>query len=194
VILQATAAGAGTYTLTVNNISGTPPLNGTKCWNGSSSSCTIVISNTPCVEGFECIETSKTYNNLTATPSARNPLHTKLAGSNFKFDIVALQALGVQSTAYTATGNVVVELFDDSATPRPACNAYSSPVASQAITFAATDLGRKTLPANFNLPNTYSKLICRVRDSNLTPNVYGCSSDGFSVRPVAPILSTNAST
>ena len=194
VILQATAAGAGTYTLTVNNISGTPPLNGTKCWNGSSSSCTIVISNTPCVEGFECIETSKTYNNLTSTPSARNPLHTKLAGSNFKFDIVALQALGVQSTAYTATGNVVVELFDDSATPRPACNAYSSPVASQAITFAATDLGRKTLPANFNLPNTYSKLMCRVRDSNLTPNVYGCSSDGFSVRPVAPILSTNAST
>lgn len=185
VVLQATAAAAGTYTLGVTGISGTPPLNGTKCWNGTSASCTIVIANTPCVANFECLETGLTYNNQTPPPAGRNPLYTKLAGTDFKFDVVALQALGVPATTYTAAANVVVELFDDSASPRPACNAYSSPVASQAITFAAGDLGRKTLPAFINLPKAYSKLICRVRDSNITPNVYGCSSDDFSVRPVA---------
>lgn len=193
VVLQATAAAAGTYTLGVTNISGTPPLNGTKCSNGTiATSCTIVIANTPCVANFECLETGKPYNNLTSAPATRNPLYTKLAGTNFKFDVVALQALGVPATTYTAAANVVVELFDDSASPKPACNAYSSPVASQAITFIAGDLGRKTLPAFINLPKAYGKLICRVRDSNITPNVYGCSSDDFAVRPVAPVLNTTA--
>lgn len=192
VVLQATAAAAGTYTLGVTNISGTPPLNGTKCWNGSSSSCTIVIANTPCVEKFECLETGNSYNNLTSSPALRNPLYTKLAGTDFKFDVLALQAAGVPASTYTAAANVVVELFDDSATPRPACDAYISPVASQPITFAAADLGRKTLPAFINLPKAYSKLVCRVRDSNMTPNVYGCSSDDFAVRPVVPVLNTNA--
>jgi MSHA biogenesis protein MshQ len=186
-------SGTGIYTLGISNISGTAPLNGIKCWNGSSASCTLTIANTPCASNFECLETGRAYNNLTAAPSTRNPLYTKLAGKDFKFDVVALQALGVPATTYTAAANVVVELFDDSASSKPACNAYSSPVASQAITFIASDLGRKTLPAFINLPNAYGKLICRVRDSNRTPNVYGCSSDDFSVRPLAPVLNTTAS-
>lgn len=191
VVLQGT--GAGTYTLGISGISGTVPLNGVKCSNGTiATTCSMVIANTPCVANYECLETSQPYNNLTSTPAARNPLYTKLAGTNFKFDVVALQSLGVQATTYTAAANIVVELFDDSVSPKPACNAYSAPVASQAITFVAGDLGRKTLPAFVNLPKAYSKLICRVKDSNLTPTIYGCSSDDFSVRPIAPVLSTTA--
>ncbi len=183
----------GTYTLSATGLS-TLPLNGTKCWNTSTSttSCTYVISNNPCVKDFECMETGVTYNNLTSTPSARNPLYTKLAGAGFRFDVAALQASGAISTTYTAAANVTVELFDDSTSPQPACSAYSSPIASQAITFASGDAGRKTLSANFSIANAYRKLRCRVRDNNLSPVVYGCSSDDFAVRPTSFTVSSTA--
>ncbi|MDP1541459.1 MAG: hypothetical protein Q8L72_12515, partial [Moraxellaceae bacterium] len=178
------SAPGGTYVLGTTGLSSVP-LNGTKCWNSTTgtASCAYVVSNNPCVKDFECLETGVTYNNLTSTPSARNPLYTELTGTNFKFDVVALQAAGVQSTTYTAASNVTVELFDDSASPQPACNAYTLPIASQTIIFSTTDLGRKTLATNFNIANAYRKLRCRVRDNNLTPIVYGCSSDTFAVRP-----------
>ncbi len=184
----------GTYMLDSSGLS-TVPLNGTKCWNTatSSASCTYVITNNTCVVGFECLETGVTYNNLTSAPSARNPLYTKVAGTGFKFDVVALQSNGTASTSYTAASNVTVELFDDSTSPQPACSAYTSPIASQAITFASTDLGRKTVTSNFTVSNAYRKLRCRVRDNNLIPVVYGCSSDDFSVRPTSfTVTSSNA--
>jgi len=186
VTLKGSAAGA--YVLSATGLSSTP-LNGTKCWNTttSSASCAYVIKNTPCVKGFECIETGVTYNNLTSSPSARNPLYTKLSATGFKFDVVALQDLGATATSYTASSGVTVELFDDSASPQPLCSAYASPIASQAITFASTDLGRKTLPANFTVTNAYRKLRCRVKDTNVS--VFGCSSDDFSVRPQSFSLS-----
>lgn len=191
VALQGASPG-GSYTLGTSGLS-TVPLNGTKCWNTVtlSQSCAFTVTNTPCVSGFECLETSLTYNNLTSTPAARNPLYTKLAGSNFRFDVVALQSGGVVASSYTAASNVTVELFDDSIPPA-SCSAYASPVASQSITFVAGDAGRKTLATDFNVANAYSKLRCRVRDANLTPTVFGCSSDQFSVRPAAAALTTSA--
>jgi len=181
-------SGAGAYTLSTTGLS-TTPLNGTKCWNTTTStaSCAYVVTNTPCVKGFECLETGVTYNNLTSSPSARNPLYTKLTATGFKFDVVALQDLGVTATSYTASSGVTVELFDDSTSPQPACSAYASPVASQAITFTAADSGRKTVPANFTIANAYKKLRCRVKDTNVSVN--GCSSDDFSVRPQSFTLS-----
>ncbi|MDI1361651.1 DUF6701 domain-containing protein [Methylotenera sp.] len=181
-------SGAGAYTLSTTGLS-TTPLNGTKCWDTSTNtaSCTYVVNNTPCVKGFECIETGVTYNNLTSSPSARNPLYTKITATGFKFDVVALQDLGVTATSYTASSGVTVELFDDIASPQPACSAYASPIASQAITFAAADAGRKTVPTNFTVANAYKKLRCRVKDTNVS--VYGCSSDDFSVRPQSFTLS-----
>jgi MSHA biogenesis protein MshQ len=183
----------GTYTLGTSGLSSVP-LNGTKCWNTATgtASCTFVIANSTCVKDFECLETSVAYNNLISSPSARNPLYTKVAGTGFKFDVVALQTSGAISTTYTAASNVTVELFDDSTSPQPACSAYASPIASQAITFATGDAGRKTLSANFNVANAYRKLRCRVRDNNLTPVVYGCSSDEFAVRPTNFTVSATA--
>jgi MSHA biogenesis protein MshQ len=183
----------GTYILSTSGLSAIP-LNGIRCWNTAtlSQSCSFNISNVPCVSNFECIETGVTYNNLTTTPAARNPLYTELAGNNFKFDVVALQTGGVQATSYTASSNVTVELFDDSASPQPACSAYTSPLASQSITFAAANVGRKTVANNFNLSNAYRKVRCRVKEANISPTVYGCSSDDFSVRPSAVTLTSSA--
>ena len=190
VVLQAAAGGA--VTLGTSGLS-TTPLNGTKCWNTATStqSCTMTFVATPCVGGYECLETGVTYNNLVTTPTARNPLYTKLSGTDFKFDVVALQTSGAVASTYTAAANVTVELFDDSPSPAPLCSAYTGPVASQPITFVAADNGRKTLATNINLPNAYSKLRCRVRDTNVSVN--GCSSDTFAVRPQQfTVSSTNA--
>lgn len=186
-------SGAGTFTLTGQGLSSTP-LNGTRCWNTSTSlaSCSFSVTNASCVSGYECLETGLAYNNLNSSPSSRNPLYTKVSGTGFKLDIVALQNSGAQSTTYTASSGVTVQLFDDSASPQPACNAYNSPIASQAITFVAGDSGRKTLPADFNINNAYRKLRCRVVDSNLSPIVYGCSSDSFSIRPSNYTISSSA--
>lgn len=177
-------SGAATYTLGASGMSSTP-LNGTKCWNTATStaSCTFTVTNTPCLGGYECLETGATYTNLITTPSARNPLFTKLSGADFKFDVLALQSSGDIATSYTAASNVTVELFDDSASPQPACSAYASPVASQAITFVSGDAGRKLLATNVNLPKAYPRLRCRVKDTNVTPTLYACSSDNFAVRP-----------
>ena len=191
-----TAAG-GTVTLgSTGLMSGgvaSVPLSGTKCWNTATStqSCTLTFAATPCVNAYECLETGVTYNNRTTTPAARNPLYTKLSGTNFRFDVVALQSGGAQATSYTAAANVTVELFDDTVSPAPACSAYTGPVASQAISFVPADSGRKTLSTNINLPNAYAKLRCRVTDTNLSPTISGCSSDTFAVRPAAFLLAQN---
>ena len=176
------SAPGGIYTLSASGLS-TLPLNGVKCWNtaNSSASCLYTVTNSACVSNFECLETGLAYNNLTTSPSSRNPLYTKVAGTGFTFDVVALQSGGQQATSYTANSGVTVQLFDDSASPQLACSAYSSPIASQAITFTSTDLGRKTIPANFTVSNAYRKVRCRVVDSNVA--VKGCSSDDFAVRP-----------
>jgi len=175
-------SGAGSYTLGVANPSSVP-LSGTKCWNTatSSQSCAFAISNVACVANFDCIETSVAYSS-TAT---RSPLYTKLAGTGFKFDVVALKSDKTVLTTYAATSNVKIELFDDSASPQPACTAYTSPIATQSITFAAADSGRKTVPNSITVANAYRKVRCRVTDSNMTPNVAGCSSDDFAIRPTS---------
>lgn len=195
VVLQ--AAAGGTVTLGTTGLSAIP-TNGTKCWNTATNtqSCSLIVTATPCVGNYECLETGATYTNLVTTPSSRNPLYTKLSGTDFKFDVIALQSSGVVATSYTATANVTVELFDDTASPAPTCSAYTSPLASQAVTFAAADNGRKTISTAINLPKAHGKVRCRVKDANLSPTLYGCSSDTFAVRPsqftvTAPVL-TNA--
>jgi hypothetical protein len=177
-----TGTGAGTFTLSSNGLT-TTPLNGTKCWNTSNNtaSCAYTISNVACVSNFECLETGLTYQNLNSSPSSRNPLYTEVSGAGFKFDVVALQSDGSQATTYTASSGVTVELFDDSATPQPACSAYSGAIASQSVTFTSGNNGRITVPSNFVLNNAYRKLRCRVRDTGVA--VSGCSSDQFAVRP-----------
>jgi hypothetical protein len=185
VVLQ--GSGAGTYTLGIGSISGTVPLNGIKCSNGTiATSCIMVIANTPCVANFECMETGVTYNNLTLPPPPalppRNPLYTKLVGTDFDFDVVAVQTDGTVASTYA--GTVSVELFDDT-TPAASCAAYSLPVtAAQNLVFTGAESGRKKIATKINLPRAYSKLRCRATQSTPT-TVSGCSSDDFTVRPIA---------
>ncbi|MDO9191621.1 MAG: hypothetical protein Q7U12_01860 [Undibacterium sp.] len=189
VVLQGT--GAGTYTLSISGISGTVPLNGVKCSNGSiATSCIMTIANTPCVADFECMETGQPYN-TPVTTTARNPLYTKLVGTAFTFDVLALQSSGAIATGYT--GAVTVELFDATAKPAPFCAFTGTALASQTLTYLAGDNGRKTLAIPVNLSAAYPNLRCQVRQTVPTA-VSGCSSDAFAVRPSAIALAATTLT
>lgn len=151
---------------------------------------------------FDCLETGT---NATWSAAARKPLYTKRAGVNFSLDIAALKADGSLESNYVAAGGntkyVRVELFSDAATPAPACSAYSSPVASQTVSFASgtySGSAGRALTGNFNVSATYAKLRCRVREctdsscGGFTAVPPACSSDQFSVRPSVATLVTTA--
>lgn len=180
IVMQATAASAGTATLVATNLN-VVPLNGTKCTNmagNAVTSCDIAIANTACVANFECIGTSLAYANRLVVGN-RNPLYTKLVNTAFSYDVLALDSSGNIATGFT--GNVDVTLYDDSG--NPSCTSATSIAASaQTLTFLAGDAGRKAVSA-VTLPNAYKDLRCRATATGVTPTVTACSSDAFTVRP-----------
>ena len=145
---------------------------------------------------FACLEAGVAYSNINSVPSARNPLYTKLAGTPFAFDVLALKTDGTQETAFVAGSSaksVKLEWVDGSGTTACADRTSIAAAVSQVLGFSASDAGRKTA-AVMAVDNAYSNLRCRVTDANQTPAVVSCSSDNFAVRPVALVVSQNTPT
>jgi MSHA biogenesis protein MshQ len=169
---------ATTYTLGVSNLT-KAPLNGVKCWNTAtnSQSCSFVVTNVPCVNTFECMENTLTYNNRTTNSALRNPLYTKAMGANFDVDVVALLSSGAQSSGYNSTTGLTVQLVDASS---GTCGA--TVVATKTVSFAASDSGRKKVTFNASdILRPHPNLRCKVTDVGLVKT--GCSSDNFAIRP-----------
>ncbi len=120
-------------------------------------------------------------------------LFTKLAGTPFNFDVVALKTDGSQETGYAAGGNknVTVELVEGAGATACASRAALTPAVSQTLTFVAADAGRKAA-GNMTVGRAYRELRCRVTDANQTPAVVGCSTDSFSVRPPTFTVTSSA--
>ena len=145
--------------------------------------------------GFNCVEAG--------ADALTGRLFTKLAGTAFSFDVVALKDTNndgiadAVDTAYASDANkiVTVELVDGSGTTACASRAPLSPAVSQTLTFTKanqpTEQGRKS--AAMTVAKAYKDLRCRVTDTNQSPSVIGCSTDDFAVRPGAVTLSTTAS-
>ncbi|MCG2740787.1 MAG: hypothetical protein L6300_11205 [Syntrophaceae bacterium] len=156
----------------------------------------LVLSSCSKPSGFNCVEAG--------ADALTGHLFTKLAGTAFSFDVVALKdtnndgTADAVETAYAADGNksVIVELVDGSGTT--ACNARDplSPAVSQTLIFTQanqpTEQGRKNA-APMTVAKAYPDIRCRVTDTSQSPTLVGCSSDNFSVRPGAATLSTTAS-
>ena len=142
---------------------------------------------------FDCLETGASYNTLASQPNARNPLFTKLAGTSFTLDVVALQADGTVQANYASTANksVMLELVEGSGATACAARVAISPTVAQSLVFVSGDAGRKA--ATMNLTNAYADLRCRVTDATQSPSIVACSADDFSVRPSAVTLLTSAS-
>ena len=193
VTLQASTSGA--VVLGSTGLS-TIPLNGTRCFNTmtGTDSCALTFVGTPCVGGYDCLEAGAVYNNVIAAGTGRNPLNTKLSGTAFNLDVMAVLADGTPALTYTATSGVTVELFNEPTTAPASCSAYTGPIASRNITFAATDLGRKALPTPITMPTAHRNVICRVTDTNVSPTLYACSSDRFAIRPQSLAVTTASQT
>lgn len=144
---------------------------------------------------FDCLETGSNSPWVASSSASDKPLYTKLAGTDFKFDVAALKADGTLEGNYVASGGdtkyVQVELFDNTS-PAASCGAYTGAIASQIVPFASgsySGSAGRALTANFNIPTARAKLLCRVREctgstcSAYTSVTAACSTDQFSVRP-----------
>lgn len=161
----------------------------TTCDDSRSFVCTVPF-------GFNCVESG--------TNPLNGHLYTKLAGTGFAFDVVALKDAnsdGIADAVETlyasdADKKVTVELVDGSGATACTSRLAISPAVSQTLTFTKaaqpSDLGRKST-LNMTVTKAYSDLRCRVTDANQSPNIVSCSTDDFAVRPSQfTISSSNA--
>lgn len=189
----------GTITLGAGSLS-TVPLNGVKCWNGSSATCSMTLPNVGCFASD-----LDACSNLTGSPArcgaTGNRLYTKVAGQAMSFDLVALK--GTPKTVDTAfnsnAGNPVsVDLVTSSGTAVGAnrCPTTSpttlSGVTAQTITFTS---GRPALATTYTVPAGQNTQAARNVWVRMTQgNGALCSNDRFAIRPASftAVSSSNA--
>ena len=163
--LRKTTAGTVTLGGTVTSPAAT---NATAvCYNGATQSCSLTY--TLSAACFDAVETGR---------AAATPIYTKLAGTAFSLDVLALAA--------GFTGPVSVALVDPTA-PSGNCADFNTGLTAEgAYNFTAGDNGRHTF--NFNSTNAAKNV--RVRIRNTSTNQSTCSSDNFAIRPRQLTLST----
>ena len=148
-------------------------------------------ANTSIASTFAALETG--INNPWIA-SARQALYTRLAGVSFAVDVAALKSDNTLETNYVASAgaakNIKLELVDGAGSGACSSRAAISPAVEQIVTLTAADQGRKT-SASLRIGNAYPNLRWRITDSNQTPAIVGCSSDNFSVRPIALLPAQN---
>jgi len=161
VTLRKTTAG----TVTLGGIVTSPTAtNATAvCYNGAIQSCSLTYTATSAC--FDAVETGR---------DASSPIYTKLAGTAFSLDVLALAA--------GFTGPVSVALVDPTATSGNCTDLNTGLTTdSSPYSFAAGDNGRHSF--NFNYPNAAKNVKVRIRNTASNPNQVICSSDNFAIRP-----------
>ena len=149
--------------VTLGSTSASPvPANATRCFNGSTETCTLTFNAASC--NFDAVETA-------ANPQTR--IYTKLAGTSFNLDVLALTASKAVNTTYT--GTVAVDLVDASTSSCPSGSGLNT---ATNITFAAGDKGRK--PVAFSYANAARNVRVRMKVGASAP---ACSTDNFTIRP-----------
>lgn len=136
----------------------------------------------PAPGDFNAFETSTMANAIAGK------IFTKLAGTNFALDIVAILA-GVQQAAFTNT--VAVDLVTGST---GGLNCPGTPVAIAGTAQNVNLTTGRGTTGNFNLAATaYPDVRVRIRFPVGSPTVTSCSTDNFAVRPTAlTVTSTDA--
>lgn len=152
----------------------------------------VCIATAAVAASFECLQTESSYNNVRANPGLRNPIYTKLAGTAFTLDLLALKTDGALESNYAgaASRTVRLELVSGEGTGSCASRSVVEPDKVQMLTFGTGDAGRKT--ARVTLSQSHANLRCRVTDTSQSPGVVGCSTDNFSVRPSSVVLQVSA--
>jgi MSHA biogenesis protein MshQ len=147
------------------------PANITRCFNGATETCTLNVATTACT--FDAVEVG-------ANPQTH--LYTKLAGTAFNVDVLALSTPTTINSNYV--GAVTVDLVDTSTVACPNGAALNTP---QTFSFVAADHGRKTLA--MTCANAAPNTQVRIKVGSTT--TYACSTDKLAVRPSAVTLTSS---
>ncbi len=163
---------AGTVTLGTTSAS---PLatNPTICKVNGVSNCNMNFAAASCA--FDAVESG-------AAPHTR--IYTKLVGTNFNIDVLAMGSGTNINTTYT--GSVNVDLVDASTS---ACPSSAGLTTATPVVFAPGNSGRKTV--TFNYVNAARNVRVRAQVGSTAP---ACSTDNFTIRPLtySSVYSTNA--
>ncbi|MBU1425323.1 MAG: DUF11 domain-containing protein [Gammaproteobacteria bacterium] len=154
-------------TLGTTSVSPTP-ANSTRCFNGATETCIVNIATTACT--FDAVEVG-------ANPQTH--LYTKLAGTAFNVDVLALSNPTTVNSNYV--GAVTVDLVDTSTLACPNGAALNT---AQTYTFVTADQGRRT----FAMTSANAAPNAQVRIRIGSTSTYACSTDKLAVRPSAVTL------
>jgi len=192
------ALGSCTVSVTVTSATANSYVNSVT-FSGISGSTSATLSVTTAVFGsFNACNSAAAPNvgcTATSTPYTSR-LGTKLAGTAFNLDVVALNPNTSRNTSYANT--VVVELLDasnntgllDAYGCRSTWTNVIGTLSSNPV-FVSGNTGLKTV-GSFTVNNAYKDVRVRITQSGST-TIKGCSTDDFAIRPTGFTLSsTNA--
>ena len=163
------SVGSGTVTLGTTSVS--PAVsNATRCYNGATQTCSLTFISS-C---FDAVESG-------AGP--RTPIYTKIAGSAFSLNVLALSSGTTINTGFT--GTVSVDLVNPNAATGNCGDTLAGLTTPVSATFTSANAGRRTVSLTY--PNAVKE--ARVRIISGSQPV--CSSDNFSIRPQQFTLSSS---
>ena len=170
VTLSNSSISVGTLTLGGTATGSVLPYNTTvRCFNGSTETCNLNVPDTSC--SFDAVEPG-------ANPQTH--LYTKLVGTPFNVDVLAL--IDPTTIDKNYKGTVSVDLVD-------ACPGGTALNTAQPITFAPPDKGRYTVSMTSSTAAPTAKV--RIKANGATKDA--CSSDTLAIRPTNfTITSTDA--
>lgn len=149
---------------------------------GLSASVSITFSS---VGSFNAFETA------TAANAIAGNIYTKLAGTAFGLDIVAIAG---NSQASSFSGNVKVELLANSGTAGSGYGSDNCPTSASVVqTIASTAIagGRSTVSFTA-VSNAYQDVRVRISYPAAAPTITICATDSFAIKPAGVVLWTDA--
>jgi len=164
------AAGQSTSTLgtTISTAQTTTLAVSSGTISGPASSSFIV---NPTVSSFNAFESG------TAVGSVSGIIKTKISGTAYVLDIVALTSAPAVSTSFTGTVNV--ELVDSSS---GTCTTWPTIQTLASQIFSSADSGRHTI-LSITETNAWKNVRLRISYPVVSPTIVSCSSDNFAIRP-----------
>ena len=167
---------------TSNFTPGAALADGTYCWRARAVDQSNVAGAWSTTRNFT-INTVGAFNAVETGAANNTTIRTKLAGTSFSLDILAIKA-GAIHTGYL--GTVAVEIVN-AATGGGVCANMTQLQSTGNLTFAASDSGRKSI--SFTFASAVANARIRITDSSV--NITSCSSDGFSIRPASFAVASN---
>ena len=166
-------------------------LNNTTILYGPTQQAQVATMTTTCSGGGGGATASSfnAFESSTAANATTGLLYTKLAGTAFAFDVVAIQTNGT-AIANTFAGTVKVELVD--ASTGAACAAAPLVQSVGTITFATANAGRMTAPST-TVAAAWSNVRVRMTaPATGTATTVACSTDNFAIRPSSFTVTASA--